>query len=95
MDYKKSINLPKTSFPQKANLAQKEPQMLKKWEGEGLYQRIVETSGPKGKYILHDGPPYANGHIHMGHALNKVIKDIIVKSKFMEGHSVNYIPGWD
>ena len=95
MDYKNSINLPKTSFPQKANLAQKEPQMLKKWEEEGLYQRIVETSGPKEKYILHDGPPYANGHIHMGHALNKIIKDIIIKSKFMEGHSVNYIPGWD
>ena len=95
MDYKNSINLPKTSFPQKANLAQKEPQMLKKWEEEGLYQRIVETSGSKGKYILHDGPPYANGHIHMGHALNKIIKDIIIKSKFMDGYGVNYIPGWD
>ncbi len=95
MDYKNSINLPKTSFPQKANLAQKEPEILKKWDEMGIYRLIEATPGSRENYVLHDGPPYANGHIHMGHALNKIIKDIIVKSKFMSGHRVNYIPGWD
>ena len=95
MDYKETIRLPKTAFPQKANLTQKEPEMLKEWEEMGLYRLIEQTPGAKGKYVLHDGPPYANGHIHMGHALNKIIKDFIVKSKFMSGYGVNYIPGWD
>lgn len=95
MDYKDTINLPKTTFPQKANLAQKEPEMLKQWEAQGLYYLIAGMPGIRGRYILHDGPPYANGHIHMGHALNKILKDVIVKSKFMAGFAVNYIPGWD
>jgi len=95
MEYKDTINLPRTKFPQKANLSQKEPEILKKWEEMGIYKLIEETPGERGKYVLHDGPPYANGHIHMGHALNKIIKDIIIKSKFMAGYQVNYIPGWD
>ncbi|HPD61490.1 MAG TPA: class I tRNA ligase family protein, partial [Thermodesulfobacteriota bacterium] len=95
MDYKSTIQLPKTAFSQKANLSQKEPEILAKWEKMDIYKLIERTPGEQGKYILHDGPPYANGHIHMGHALNKIIKDIIVKSKFMAGYEVNYIPGWD
>ena len=95
MDYKATIQLPKTGFPQKANLSQKEPEILATWERMGIYKLIEQTRGEQGKYILHDGPPYANGHIHMGHALNKIIKDIIIKAKFMAGYQVNYIPGWD
>lgn len=95
MDYKETINLPQTAFPQKANLSQKEPEILKQWEAMGIYTLIKNTPGTQGRYVLHDGPPYANGHIHMGHALNKIIKDIIVKSKFMAGYEINYIPGWD
>jgi len=95
MEYKDTINLPKTDFRQKANLSRKEPEILKKWDEMGLYKFIESTQGTKGKYVLHDGPPYANGHLHLGHALNKIIKDIIIKSKFMDGYGVNYIPGWD
>src|SRR4030043_1768828 len=95
MDYKATIQLPKTAFPQKANLSQKEPEILAKWERMGIYKLIEQTRGEQGKYILHDGPPYANGHIHMGHALNKIIKDIIVKHKTMMGNRVPYGPGWD
>jgi Isoleucyl-tRNA synthetase (EC 6.1.1.5) len=95
MDYKTTIQLPKTGFSQKANLSQKEPEILIKWERMGIYKLIEHTRGEQGKYILHDGPPYANGHIHMGHALNKIIKDIINKAKFMAGYEINYIPGWD
>ncbi|MCD6353060.1 MAG: isoleucine--tRNA ligase, partial [Proteobacteria bacterium] len=95
MDYKNTINLPKTNFSQKANLPRKEPEILKKWGEMDIYKLIESTPGTKGNYVLHDGPPYANGHIHLGHALNKILKDIIVKSKFMDGYGVNYIPGWD
>ncbi len=93
MDYKDSINLPKTDFPMKANLAQKEPEILKSWQG--LYQKLKDQRKNKPLFVLHDGPPYANGNIHIGHALNKILKDIIVKVALLEGYNVDYIPGWD
>jgi len=94
-DYKKTLNLPQTAFPMKANLAQREPETLKKWDTINSYEAMVEASGSKGTYVLHDGPPYANGHIHMGTALNKILKDIIVKSRNMAGFASRYVPGWD
>ena len=94
-DYKKTLNLPQTAFPMKANLAQREPETLKKWESLNTYEAMVEASGSKGTYVLHDGPPYANGHIHMGTALNKILKDIIIKSRNMAGYAARYVPGWD
>src|ERR1043165_8673478 len=94
-DYKKTLNLPQTSFAMKANLPQNEPKRLDHWRGMDLYQRIREKSAGRPKFILHDGPPYANGRIHIGHALNKTLKDIIVKSKTMAGYQVPYVPGWD
>ncbi|WP_027707090.1 isoleucine--tRNA ligase [Zooshikella ganghwensis] len=94
-DYKSTLNLPKTSFPMKANLAQREPQMLKRWYQTGLYQKIREVSKGRDKFILHDGPPYANGDIHIGHSVNKILKDIIIKSKTLSGYDAPYIPGWD
>ena len=95
MDYKDSINLPKTAFKMKASLPQKEPQMLKNWDETGLYEKIKSSRQSAEKFILHDGPPYANGNIHIGHALNKILKDIIIKCKTMEGFGTLYIPGWD
>ena len=95
MDYKQTLNLPNTPFPMKANLVRKEPDTLKKWEEENLYGLIRQTSRGKTPYMLHDGPPYANGHIHMGTAFNKILKDIIIKSKQMAGFDVPYVPGWD
>lgn len=95
MDYKATLNLPKTDFPMKANLPQREPEMLARWTQERLYERIQEARQGAPRYILHDGPPYANGRIHIGHALNKILKDIIVKSKTMSGYQVPYLPGWD
>ncbi|MGC8603579.1 MAG: isoleucine--tRNA ligase, partial [Desulfomonilaceae bacterium] len=95
MDYKDTLNLPKTSFPMRANLPKKEPQTLQHWETIKIYDQILEAAKGRPKYILHDGPPYANGHIHLGTALNKILKDIIVKSKFMSGYNSNYVPGWD
>jgi len=95
MEYKDTLNLPLTDFPMKANLNQREPEMLAKWESAGLYSKLEENAGNKPAYILHDGPPYANGHIHIGHALNKILKDIILKSKRMEGFHAPYVPGWD
>ena len=94
-DYKKTLNLPQTAFPMKANLAQREPQMLKQWEESNAYAAMVDTCTAKGAYVLHDGPPYANGHIHMGTALNKILKDIIIKSRNMQGFEARYVPGWD
>lgn len=94
-DYKKTLLLPKTKFPMKANLRQREPEMLKFWEEIGAYDAMITSGGDKGEYCLHDGPPYANGHIHMGTALNKVLKDIVVKSRNMEGIRAQYVPGWD
>ena len=94
-DYKDTLNLPSTDFPMKANLSQREPEMLKAWDEKRIYQKIQEKNKTKPSYILHDGPPYANGHIHMGHALNKILKDIIVKYKTMKGFYAPYVPGWD
>ena len=95
MDYKSTLNLPRTEFPMKANLPVKEPERLAWWKQERMYERIQESRQDRPLYILHDGPPYANGHIHIGHGLNKLLKDIIIKSKTMEGFRVPYIPGWD
>ncbi|MFZ3064751.1 MAG: isoleucine--tRNA ligase [Nitrospirota bacterium] len=95
MDYKDTLNLPKTDFPMKANLSQKELEILKKWEDEKIYKKLAEKGKGKPKFILHDGPPYANGNIHIGHALNKILKDIIVKFKTMKGFYSPYVPGWD
>jgi isoleucyl-tRNA synthetase len=95
MDYKETLNLPKTDFPMKANLAAKELQILEDWERQGLYFKIRDRAKGRPKFILHDGPPYANGHIHMGTALNKVLKDIVVRTANMEGHDAVYVPGWD
>ncbi len=94
-DYKKTLNLPNTKFPMKANLVQQEPKTLKRWEETGAYQAMLDAPCPQGEFMLHDGPPYANGHIHMGHALNKILKDIIVKSRSMQGYRARYVPGWD
>jgi len=93
--YRQTLNLPKTSFPMKANLVQREPQLRKRWAQMGLYQRIREARRGAPLYILHDGPPYANGDIHMGHVINKVLKDFVVKYKTMTGYDAPYIPGWD
>jgi len=95
MDYKKTLNLPKTAFPMKAKLSQREPEVLKNWEATGLYEQIRESSLGRPKFILHDGPPYANGHIHIGTALNKILKDIVIRSRQMNGFDVPYVPGWD
>jgi len=95
MDYKDTINLPATAFPMKANLANREPEMLKQWEERGLYGRIQEHAAGRPLFILHDGPPYANGDIHLGHALNKILKDMVVKSRLLAGFRSPYVPGWD
>ena len=95
MDYKDTLNLPKTSFSMKANLARKEPEMLEKWKEMDVYEKIRTVSKGRESYILHDGPPYANGDIHLGTALNKIIKDIVIKSKNMVGFDCVYVPGWD
>jgi isoleucyl-tRNA synthetase len=95
MEYKNTLNLPVTDFPMKANLAQKELEILEQWQSSGLYEKLSEAGKTKPRYILHDGPPYANGHIHIGHALNKILKDFILKSKRMSGYDAPYVPGWD
>ena len=94
-DYKKTLNLPATSFPMKANLTQREPEMLRWWEENNTYATMLDASGSRGTFRLHDGPPYANGHLHLGHALNKILKDIIIKSRNMQGERSVYVPGWD
>ncbi len=94
-DYKDTLNLPSTAFPMKANLPNREPERLKEWEEKALYESMLKRNEGKGSYILHDGPPYANGNIHIGHALNKILKDIIVKYKSMTGNFSPYVPGWD
>ncbi len=95
MDYKKTLNLPKTAFPMKASLSQREPEVLKNWEAMGLYEQIRESSLGRPMFVLHDGPPYANGHIHIGTALNKILKDIVIRSRQMNGFDAPYVPGWD
>ena len=94
-DYKHTLNLPQTDFPMKANLATREPATLKAWNDMDLYRQLREIGRGRSQYILHDGPPYANGDIHLGHAVNKVLKDIIVKSKTLSGFDAPYVPGWD
>jgi isoleucyl-tRNA synthetase len=94
-DYKDTLNLPQTDFAMRGNLAQREPEMLKAWQQKDLYGMIREAMAGRDKFILHDGPPYANGDIHIGHAVNKVLKDIIVKSKTLSGFDAPYVPGWD
>jgi len=95
MDYRQTLNLPKADFPMKANLAKREPDLLKEWEAKGIYRQLSQKAKGRTKYILHDGPPYANGNIHIGTALNKILKDFVVKSKFMAGYDSQYVPGWD
>lgn len=95
MDYKTTLNLPKTGFPMKANLVNREPEIIARWKEEGLYNIIRKQSASRKRYMLHDGPPYANGNIHMGHALNKILKDIVIKAKQMSGFDAPYVPGWD
>ena len=94
-DYKDTLNLPETGFPMRGNLANREPDMLKRWYKEDLYGEIRKAKKGKKSFVLHDGPPYANGDIHIGHALNKILKDIIIKSKTLSGYDAPYIPGWD
>ncbi|ABO49257.1 Isoleucyl-tRNA synthetase [Desulforamulus reducens MI-1] len=95
MDYSKTLNLPQTQFPMRGNLPQREPETQKYWQEIDLYKKVQEKNKGKTKFILHDGPPYANGHIHLGHTLNKVLKDIIVKYRSMSGYDAPYVPGWD
>ncbi|MBY0544119.1 MAG: isoleucine--tRNA ligase [Gammaproteobacteria bacterium] len=94
-EYKDTLNLPKTDFPMKANLAQREPELLARWQKMDLYQRLQDLGKDLPKFILHDGPPYANGEIHLGHVVNKVLKDLITKSKRLSGFDAPYVPGWD
>ena len=94
-DYKATLNLPHTAFAMKANLAQREPEMLKQWDKIDLYGLIQKATAGRPQFILHDGPPYANGEIHIGHSVNKILKDIIVKSKRLSGFDAPYVPGWD
>ena len=95
MDYKTTLNLTDTSFPMRGNLPKREPQWVAQWEEKGVYKAIRQASAARPKFILHDGPPYANGSIHIGHAVNKILKDIIVKSRNMAGFDAQYVPGWD
>ncbi len=98
-NYKKTLNLPKTAFPMKANLVQNEPGSIKRWnklgEGAGLYQAMMQAASGRKKFVFHDGPPYANGSIHLGHLMNKCLKDFVTRSKFMDGYDCPFVPGWD
>jgi isoleucyl-tRNA synthetase len=94
-EYKGTLNLPRTDFPMKGNLALLEPRLLQWWEERGIYQKILKHNGARSRFVLHDGPPYANGHLHAGHALNKILKDIVVKFRNMSGRRCEFIPGWD
>src|SRR5712691_7500479 len=94
-DYKKTLNLPDTPFPMRGDLARREPQWVKEWQEKKIYEKIREASRGRPKFVLHDGPPYANGDIHIGQAVNKILKDIVVKSRNMAGFDAVYVPGWD
>ena len=94
-NYRNTLNLPKTSFAMKAGLAQREPQQQKAWSKNNIYSQIRDARADAPLYTLHDGPPYANGDIHMGHVINKVLKDIVIKYKTMQGFDAPYVPGWD
>ncbi len=95
MDYKETLNLPKTDFPMRANLPEREPGWVQRWEQERLYERLQQETAGRPLYVLHDGPPYANGHVHLGTALNKIIKDMVLKAKLLSGYRVPFVPGWD
>ncbi|MBI2916220.1 MAG: class I tRNA ligase family protein, partial [Elusimicrobia bacterium] len=95
MDYSKTVHLPSTSFPMRADLPKREPALIDFWNKNKIYEKMIRKRKEGKKYILHDGPPYANGHIHMGHALNKILKDMIVKYKTLSGFYAPYVPGWD
>ena len=94
-DYKSTVSLPKTDFPMKGQLPQLEPRLLQRWNDMSLFDELRKQSAGREKFILHDGPPYANGHLHIGHALNKILKDVINRSQQMQGKDANYVPGWD
>ena len=91
-DYKETLNLPRTAFPMKGNLVRREPDMLKRWQTQDVYGQIRKRRSGRERYILHDGPPYANGDIHIGHAVNKILKDIIIKSHSLDGYDCPYVP---
>jgi len=95
VDYKATLNLPATDFPMKGNLPQREPEQLARWQTADIYRKLREQRKGRPTFVLHDGPPYANGEIHIGHAVNKVLKDFIVKSKGLSGYDAPYVPGWD
>ncbi|MBT6962141.1 MAG: class I tRNA ligase family protein, partial [Rhodospirillaceae bacterium] len=95
VDYKSTVFLPKTDFPMKAGLPNLEPKLLDRWAKMDLYNRLRENAKGREQFVLHDGPPYANGHLHIGHALNKILKDVIVRAQQMMGFDANYVPGWD
>src|SRR3972149_4837370 len=95
IDYSKTLFLPQTEFPMRAGLPQKEPELLARWKEIDLYKAQRDAAKAKPKFILHDGPPYANGTIHIGHALNKILKDVVNRSQQMLGRDANYVPGWD
>src|ERR1700751_5422952 len=94
-DYSETLFLPKTGFPMRAGLPHKEPEILARWQKLGLYARLRAAEAGRPRFILHDGPPYANGNIHIGHALNKILKDVVTRSQQMLGFDSNYVPGWD
>src|SRR6187402_1586961 len=94
-DYRATLNLPDTPFPMRGDLPKREPGWVRKWEDQGLYKKLRAARCEHEKFVLHDGPPYANGQIHMGHAVNKVLKDMIVKARQLAGFDANYVPGWD
>ncbi len=94
-DWKDTLNLPRTDFPMKANLPASEPAAIARWDASGLYAQLRETRKQAPLFVMHDGPPYANGEIHTGHALNKILKDLVIKSRSMAGMNAPYVPGWD
>jgi len=94
-DYRATLNLPDTPFPMRGDLARREPGWVKDWQDKGLYRRIRAHCAGRPVFVLHDGPPYANGDIHIGHAVNKILKDIVVKCRNMAGFDARYVPGWD
>jgi isoleucyl-tRNA synthetase len=95
MDYQKTVQLPKTEFPMRGNLPRREPMIQRQWDSQDYYGQLRNQRKDQPKFILHDGPPYANGHIHLGTAVNKVLKDIVIRSRSMSGYDCPYVPGWD
>ncbi|HKI63362.1 MAG TPA: class I tRNA ligase family protein, partial [Burkholderiales bacterium] len=94
-DYKNTLNLPETPFPMRGDLAKREPGWVREWQQRGVYRRLRTIAKGRPRFVLHDGPPYANGDIHIGHAVNKILKDVIVKSRTLAGFDAPYVPGWD